>query len=138
MKLFFLILLDCAFLFYGFLGECSSDGYDVVEIVSTIELDTIVSNISPYESCYEKPFCYRLKIKEDNADSVQLKAFAFDDSLQYLIEHKKWSDIYIVVDTIPIESCKDSHWLAKSGYGHYGAETKRFFSCVFFYEPSCE
>lgn len=138
MKLFFLILLACAFFFYGCPGECSSDGYDEVHIVSTVELDTIVSNISSYESCFEKPFCYQFKIKEDYADSVQLNAFAFDDTLQYLIKHKKWSDIYIVVDTIPIESCKDSHWLAWRGYGHYGTETKRFFSCVFFYEPSCD
>ena len=108
MRLNFLILLACAFFFYGCPGECSSDGYDEVHIVSTVELDTIVSNISSYESCFEKPFCYQFKIKEDYADSVQLNAFAFDDTLQYLIKHKKWSDIYIVVDTIPIESCKHS------------------------------
>ena len=138
MKFYFLIAVACAFYFWGCPTECSGDGYDEVEIVSMVELDTIVSNISSFESCYEKPFCYRLKMRENDADSVQLRAFAFDDTLQYLIEHKKQSDIYIVVDTIPIESCKDSHWLAKSGYGHYKVETGRFFSCVFFYEPTCQ
>ena len=89
MKFYFLIAVACAFCFWGCPTECSGDGYDEVEIVSMVELDTIVSNISSFESCYEKPFCYRLKMRENDADSVQLRAFAFDDTLQYLIKHKK-------------------------------------------------
>lgn len=138
MKISFLILVVCAFFFYGCPGECTSDGYDEVQIVSTVELDSVISNISPYETCSETPFCYQLKTEENKKDSIEVEVFSLNDSLRYLIEHINLNDIYIVIDTIPIVSCKKSHWLAERGDGHYRVETKRLYSCVFFYEPTCQ
>ena len=136
MKLLILLLL--CFFFSGCPRDCSSDGYDYIRLISTIKFDAVTSGETFQNGCFEKPFCYEAKVEEKSTDSMLIVVISKEDTLHYLINRKKLSDAYIVVDTIPIGSCRSVHWLAERGTGHYRVDSKRLYSCVFFYEPSCQ
>ena len=139
MKALIPLLVVCSLIFCGCPGDCETDGFDQYDIISNVKLDITSSGALFNKECWEKPFCYEALIKEDNSDSVFIKAMALDDTLSYSIAHQKYQDVYIVIDTIPIPSCKSSNWLAEhGGYGHYSVVSKHLYSCVFFFEPSCE
>lgn len=133
---FLVFLFFCVFL-YGCLGECTVNDNDEIILVSTIVFDSTVSNETFQNDCKNKS-CYKAQIEKNRSDLVQIDVFSREDSLSYKIEHKKWSNVYIVIDSIPAKSCASSYWLADRGYGHYRVESNRLFSCVFYFEPSCE
>lgn len=119
------------------MGECTVNDNDEIILVSTIVFDSIVSNETFQNDCKNKS-CYKAQIEKNRSDLVQIDVFSREDSLSYKIEHKKWSNVYIVIDSIPAKSCASSYWLADREYGHYRVESNRLFSCVFYFEPSCE
>ena len=137
MKIVISFLIVFLFFFVGCTEDCDSGGYDYIRLISTIELDGVASEVTFQKGCFEKPYCYEAKVDEKSMDSTSIIAISVKDTLHYLVDRKKWSDVYIVVDTIPIESCRSVHWLADRGTGHYRVDSKRLYSCVFFYEPSC-
>lgn len=138
MKTWITIFIVCSFIFYGCSGECEGDGYDYVRLISTVESDSVVSEKAFLSNCFEKPFCYEAKVEEKSADSMNVVFISKKDTLSHFIARQKGRDVYVVVDTIPIPSCQSVHWLAERGNGHYRVDSKRLYSCVFSYEPSCE
>lgn len=125
-------------LFYTACDNCSGGFEERIEIKSVAEIDTILSNRHFYSDCIsEKCNSYEAPFQNGYKDTISLSVVVLGDTLDYVVSGKDMNNAYIVIDTVETPCDSSYSIISKRGSDHYRVNSKRLYSCVFYFEPSC-
>lgn len=118
---------------------CPEHNKETIHIISNIEIDSVDSDVSFPERTNDFPFKMRTSQVDMGEGPVQLTIFVGEDSLSYLFPIKNMVDVYVVIDSLQAESCSSVYGVQSAeGFDHYRVDSGRLYSCVFYFEPSCQ
>ena len=132
-----IILMTAAALFVACDAGCS-DTEEYLEIKSVVAIDTILSNRLSYSNCSsDKCTSYEIPFQHGYKDTVSLSVVVLDDTLDYVVSGKDLNNTYIVIDTVETPCDSSYSIISERGSDHYRVDSKRLYSCVFYFEPGC-
>lgn len=115
-----------------------SDTEEYLEIKSVVAIDTILSNRHSYSNCSsDKCTSYEIPFQHGYKDTISLSVVVLGDTLDYVVSGKDLNNTYIVIDTVETPCDSSYRSISKMGSDHYRVDSKRLYSCVFYFEPSC-
>lgn len=101
-------------------------------------IDTILSNRHSYSNCSsDKCSSYEIPFQNGYKDTISLSVVVLGDTLDYVVGGKDLNNTYIVIDSVETPCDSSYSIISKRGSGHYRVDSKRLYSCVFYFEPSC-
>lgn len=114
------------------------DTEEYLEIKSVVTIDTILSNRLSYSNCSsDKCTSYEIPFQHGYKDTVSLSVVVLDDTLDYVVSGKDLNNTYIVIDTVETPCDSSYSIISERGSDHYRVDSKRLYSCVFYFEPGC-
>ena len=114
------------------------DTEEYLEIKSVVTIDTILSNRHSYSNCSsDKCTSYEIPFQHGYKDTISLSVVVLGDTLDYVVSGKDLNNTYIVIDTVETPCDSSYSIISERGSGHYRVDSKRLYSCVFYFEPSC-
>lgn len=115
-----------------------SDTEEYLEIKSVVAIDTILSNRLSYSNCSsDKCSSYEIPFQNGYKDTISLSVVVLGDTLDYVVSGKDLNNTYIVIDTMETPCDSSYRSISEMGSDHYRVDSKRLYSCVFYFEPSC-
>lgn len=127
------VLMTAAALWAG-----CDDSEEYLEIKSVAVIDTILSNRHSYGNCSsDKCTSYEIPFQHGYKDTISLSVVVLGDTLDYVVSGKDLNNTYIVIDSVETPCDSSYSIISKRGSGHYRVDSKRHYSCVFYFEPSC-
>jgi hypothetical protein len=137
-KLLPVVLVFILALFYTACDNCAGGFEERIEIKSVAEIDTILSNRLSYSNCSsDKCTSYEIPFQHGYKDTISLSVVVLGDTLDYVVSGKDLNNTYIVIDTVKTPCDSSYSIISERGSGHYRVDSKRLYSCVFYFEPSC-
>ncbi|MDD5943658.1 hypothetical protein [Fibrobacter sp.] len=137
-KLLPVVLVFILALFYTVCDNCSGGFEERIEIKSVAVIDTILSNRLSYGNCSsDKCTSYEIPFQNGYKDTISLSVVVLGDTLDYVVGGKDLNNTYIVIDSVETPCDSSYSIISKRGSGHYRVDSKRLYSCVFYFEPSC-
>ena len=114
------------------------DTEEYLKIKSVVTIDTILSNRLSYSNCSsDKCTSYEIPFQHGYKDTVSLSVVVLDDTLDYVVSGKDLNNTYIVIDTVETPCDSSYSIISERGSDHYRVDSKRLYSCVFYFEPGC-
>jgi len=114
------------------------DTEEYLEIKSVVTIDTILSNRHSYSNCSsDKCTSYEIPFQHGYKDTISLSVVVLGDTLDYVVSGKDLNNTYIVVDTVETPCDSSYRTISERGSDHYRVDSKRLYSCVFYFEPGC-
>ena len=114
------------------------DTEEYLEIKSVVAIDTILSNRHSYSNCSsDKCTSYEIPFQHGYKDTISLSVVVLDDTLDYVVSGKDLNNTYIVIDTVETPCDSSYSIISERGSDHYRVDSKRLYSCVFYFEPGC-
>ena len=115
-----------------------SDTEEYLKIKSVVAIDTILSNRHSYSNCSsDKCSSYEIPFQNGYKDTISLSVVVLGDTLDYVVGGKDLNNTYIVIDTMETPCDSSYRSISKMGSDHYRVDSKRLYSCVFYFEPGC-
>ena len=131
------VLMTAAALFVACDAGCS-DTEEYLEIKSVVTIDTILSNRLSYSNCSsDKCTSYEIPFQHGYKDTISLSVVVLGDTLDYVVSGKDLNNTYIVIDTVETPCDSSYSIISERGSDHYRVDSKRLYSCVFYFEPGC-
>lgn len=125
-------------LFYTACDNCAGGFEERIEIKSVVTIDTILSNRLSYSNCSsDKCTSYEIPFQHGYKDTISLSVVVLGDTLDYVVSGKDLNNTYIVIDTMKTPCDSSYRSISKMGSDHYRVDSKRLYSCVFYFEPGC-
>lgn len=114
------------------------DTEEYLEIKSVVAIDTILSNRHSYSNCSsDKCTSYEIPFQNGYKDTISLSVVVLGDTLDYVVGGKDLNNTYIVIDTVETPCDSSYRSISEMGSDHYRVDSKRLYSCVFYFEPGC-
>lgn len=114
------------------------DTEEYLEIKSVVAIDTILSNRHSYSNCSsDKCTSYEIPFQHGYKDTISLSVVVLGDTLDYVVSGKDLNNTYIVIDTMETPCDSSYRTISERGSDHYRVDSKRLYSCVFYFEPGC-
>lgn len=114
------------------------DTEEYLEIKSVVAIDTILSNRLSYSNCSsDKCTSYEIPFQHGYKDTISLSVVVLGDTLDYVVSGKDLNNTYIVIDTMETPCDSSYRTISERGSDHYRVDSKRLYSCVFYFEPGC-
>ena len=114
------------------------DTEEYLEIKSVVTIDTILSNRLSYSNCSsDKCTSYEIPFQHGYKDTISLSVVVLGDTLDYVVSGKDLNNTYIVIDTVETPCDSSYSIISEKGSDHYRVDSKRLYSCVFYFEPGC-
>jgi hypothetical protein len=114
------------------------DTEEYLEIKSVVAIDTILSNRHSYSNCSsDKCTSYEIPFQHGYKDTISLSVVVLGDTLDYVVGGKDLNNTYIVIDTMETPCDSSYSIISERGSDHYRVDSKRLYSCVFYFEPGC-
>lgn len=114
------------------------DTEEYLEIKSVVTIDTILSNRHSYSNCSsDKCTSYEIPFQHGYKDTISLSVVVLGDTLDYVVSGKDLNNTYIVIDTVETPCDSSYRTISERGSDHYRVDSKRLYSCVFYFEPGC-
>lgn len=114
------------------------DTEEYLEIKSVVAIDTILSNRHSYSNCSsDKCTSYEIPFQHGYKDTISLSVVVLGDTLDYVVSGKDLNNTYIVIDTVETPCDSSYRTISERGSDHYRVDSKRLYSCVFYFEPGC-
>ena len=137
-KLLPVVLVFILALFYTACDNCSGGFEERIEIKSVAAIDTILSNRHSYSNCSsDKCSSYEIPFQHGYKDTISLSVVVLGDTLDYVVSGKDLNNTYIAIDTMETPCDSSYRSISKMGSDHYRVDSKRLYSCVFYFEPGC-
>ena len=112
------------------------DTEEYLEIKSVVTIDTILSNRHSYSNCSsDKCTSYEIPFQHGYKDTISLVVLG--DTWDYVVSGKDLNNTYIVIDTVETPCDSSYRTISERGSDHYRVDSKRLYSCVFYFEPGC-